>query len=151
MNPTQPTESRRPSPRIALPILAKNDADPRLCPHFGQAPAFLVVDSDGSQAVRLESATARRPGECAPIRALAAAGARVILTRAMGRGALGRCHEAGLQVLETRARTVFKALDGFRLGRCADLPDSAICHHHSKGRDHDHDHDHGTRCSAETQ
>jgi predicted Fe-Mo cluster-binding NifX family protein len=62
--------------------------------------------------------TARRASECAPISALVRAGARVVVTKSMGHGALRRCHEAGMQIMEASGRTVKELLNIYRGGSC---------------------------------
>ncbi|EDY84604.1 hypothetical protein VDG1235_4236 [Verrucomicrobiia bacterium DG1235] len=87
------------------------------------------MDSDGENCEYIESDAVRLPSECAPIHALVKGGARAVLCRGMGRGALGRCHAAGILIGQSVGRTVFEALENHNLGRSIDFPDSSLCSH----------------------
>lgn len=116
--------------RLAIPVISNEGLESRVSRHFGKSPGFIVVDSDGGNWEFLESKTERRSHECAPIRGLVERGSRALLCCSMGRGALARSHEAGLQIYQaTGGPLVRDALEAFRAGACPDLPDSALCNH----------------------
>ncbi|WP_269524360.1 NifB/NifX family molybdenum-iron cluster-binding protein [Coraliomargarita parva] len=128
--------------RIAVPVLKQAGLGSQISAHFAKAPGFLIVDSDGGNESYLVTAESREPSECAPIRALARAGAKVLICHGIGQGALARCHEAGMQILKAEGFTVSEALASFRDGACPDFPDGQLCCNHS-----DH-HDHGESCGC---
>lgn len=125
-----------PITRVALPVITNEGLLSTISRHFGKAPGFIIVDSDGTRLQYIDSAEARRESECAPIHALIAQGCRALICHKMGRGALIRSHEHGLLIYAAAGRsTVVEALEAFRNGLCPDLPDSALCGH---GHEHSH-------------
>lgn len=115
--------------RLAIPVLADAGMESRIDQHFGKSKGFILINSDGTNCEYLDAALARGPSECAPISALVKSGARAVLCRGMGKGALVRCHEAGMLVGQSVGRTVAEALENLQLGRSIDFPDSALCSH----------------------
>jgi predicted Fe-Mo cluster-binding NifX family protein len=132
--------------RVAIPVIKDAGLASKVSSHFGKSRGFIVVDSDGAHCEYLDTKQARQAHECAPIRALADSGSRVILCRSMGRGALVRSHEAGLRIYTTgESETVADVLAAFRTGQCPDFPDSALCshaHHDQDDHGNHHAHDH---------
>ncbi len=127
--------------RVAIPVIKDAGLASKVSGHFGKSRGFIVVDSDGAHGQYIDSKLARQAHECAPIRALARNGSRVILCRSMGRGALTRCHEAGMRIYSAgEGETVDEVLATFRAGLCPDFPDSALCTHTHQGHpEHDDD------------
>lgn len=121
--------------RVVLPVVKFTGLNSRVSRHFGRSPGFLAIDLNGENSVYLDSVTVRGPSECAPIRAIVDTGAKVVLAKGMGRGALKRCYEAGLQIFEANGDTVEEVLQSLRIGGCPEFPDSALCNH---GHDHHH-------------
>ncbi|MBC2606260.1 NifB/NifX family molybdenum-iron cluster-binding protein [Pelagicoccus albus] len=130
--------------RLVMPVIENNGLESLISEHFGQAPGFLAIDCDGQNPVYLDAQEARGPSECAPIDALARSGAKYVLCKGMGKGALKRCLHASLQVMQAKGNTVAEVLEAVREEGWADFPDSAICDH---GGDHHHHHaGQGGRC-----
>ena len=115
--------------RVAIPVVGDEGMDSRVNPHFGKSIGFVVVDLNGENLRFLDAAALRKPSECAPISGLAEKGAKALLCLGMGRGALVRCHEAGLLVFQASGATVREALACFAAGISADFPDESICGH----------------------
>lgn len=130
--------------RIGIPVVDRLGLGSRISAHFAKSRGFLVVDSDGGREVYLPTAESCEASECAPIRALAREGVKVMLCHGIGQGALARCHEAGMQILKAEGFTVSDAVSAFRSGACSDFPDSQLCCHH--GDHHRHEKDSG--CSG---
>jgi predicted Fe-Mo cluster-binding NifX family protein len=130
--------------KIAIPVTHNAGLNSEVSSHFGRAPGFFIVTRDGSSAEYLDSREQREASECAPITALAKAGVVMVAARSMGRGALNRCHQAGIQIYHTEAERVVDLLAVFESGQLRDFPDSALCSHGSgHGRNHgDHCHEH---------
>lgn len=137
--------------RIAIPVVGYDGIHSVVSGHFGRARGFIVADSGGGELTYLDTAKARRASECAPVQALIAAGSRVVVAKSMGRGALQRCHQAGMRILLAVGGTVGEVLESYRREQCPDFPDSSLCEHHTKDA-HDHGHHgrgHGLDCRGE--
>lgn len=122
--------------RIAIPVVGFDGIDSQVSQHFGRAPGFIVADSSGGELTYLDTLKARRASECAPVRALVSAGSRVVVAKSMGRGAMQRCHDAGMQILHATGSTVGEILEQYRSECCCDFPDSKLCGHHSHAHHH---------------
>lgn len=120
---------------IAMPVVGYDGMDSKLSEHFGRSPGFIVADIEGRELTYLNTGRARGASECAPITALARAGARVVVAKSMGRGAMQRCHVAGMQILQATGGTVSEVLQLLRDGQSPDFPDAALCNHHSHHSD----------------
>jgi predicted Fe-Mo cluster-binding NifX family protein len=118
---------------IAIPVSGYDGIHSKVSGHFGKSRGFIITDEAGGELTYLDTAKVRGASECAPITALVRAGARVVVAKSMGRGALRRCHEAGMQILEANGATVKEVLDLYQSGQTADFPDTALCAHHSHG------------------
>ena len=130
--------------RIAIPVVGYDGIDSRVSKHFGSAPGFIVTDDTGGEFTYLEPAKVKQGSECAPVHALASAGSKVVIASGMGRGAMQRCHNAGMRILHTvGGDTVADVLEAYRAQSCPDFPDSALCAHHK----HEHEHHDGECCS----
>lgn len=101
--------------------------DSEVSAHFGRAPGFMTLFTDGSELEFHESRLLREASECAPISALAAVKVRFVVAKSMGKGALRRCHEAGFQIFKTEAGTVAELLSEMGQGLWVDFPDDALC------------------------
>jgi len=128
--------------RIAIPVSGNSGLNSMISGHFGRAPGFFVVNTDGTQAEYLISQEAKAASECAPITALARAGAKLVAAHSMGKGALQRCHQAGMQIYQTQAQRVVDLLADLEKGVLNDFPDSALCNHASGHHEHEEEHCH---------
>jgi predicted Fe-Mo cluster-binding NifX family protein len=118
---------------IALPVVRSDGLQSLISDHFGKAPGFIVADTSGSTAAYLDAAEHRGASECAPIQALARAGAGIVAAKSMGKGALRRCHEAGMRIFQAEGRTVADCLARIANDSITDFPDEALCHHAHEG------------------
>jgi predicted Fe-Mo cluster-binding NifX family protein len=133
---------------IAIPVVSYNGIDSRVSKHFGNAPGFIVTDQCGSEFTYLDTAKARQASECAPVRSLASAGSKVVIACGMGRGAMQRCHAAGMRILHTTGgTTVAEVLEAYRRQACPDFPDAALCSH--RKHRHNQQHHEGDCCNEE--
>lgn len=124
--------------RLAVPVIKDAGLDSVVSAHFGRAPGFMSLMSNGTEAIYLESRSCREASECAPVSALAKVGTEVVFARSMGRGALNRCYQAGIKIYQTQARSLRELLKELNDGSCIDFPDTALCSHGSGNHEHDH-------------
>jgi predicted Fe-Mo cluster-binding NifX family protein len=104
--------------QICIPIVRDKGLESAVCPHFGSAPAFLVVDT-GTRACRaIANDTAHHEhGRCQPLAVLAAEPIDGIIVSGVGRNALEHLRRRGVDVFESDHRTVGEALEAFEAGR----------------------------------
>jgi predicted Fe-Mo cluster-binding NifX family protein len=121
--------------QICIPIFSDKGLESAVCPHFGSAPAFLVVDT-GTRACRaIANDTARHEhGRCHPLAVLAAEPIDGIIVSGVGRNALEQLRRRGLDVFECDRRTAAEALDALDAGLLRPIADDRACagrHGHS--------------------
>lgn len=118
---------------IAFPVTEDAGVASLISAHFGHAPYFAIADRE-TGSLRIEPTSELvEVSECAPLRALRRMGVEAVFCRSMGRGALVRCRELGIQVFEVEGCTVGEALDNLQRGAHRDLPDEQLCGGHDNG------------------
>jgi predicted Fe-Mo cluster-binding NifX family protein len=103
--------------RLCIPIVRDDGPDSVISSHFGSAPWFMVVDT----ATRTRAAFANtnmhhEHGRCSPLETLSSERLDGVVVRSIGRNALSRLRQAGLDVLRTERETVGEALAAFDAG-----------------------------------
>ncbi|MBC2594189.1 NifB/NifX family molybdenum-iron cluster-binding protein [Ruficoccus amylovorans] len=129
---------------ICLPVLENNGLLSAVSPHFGQAPAHLVISPEG-EIVHYAEKTACGHAGCTPVDILAAHAVKAIVCQGLGRGAFFRLRELGIDVFQTDCETVDEALVAYRRHTLAPMSEDGLCQGHEHS-DHDHDghpHEHG--------
>lgn len=130
--------------RICIPVADDRGLESRVNPHFGSAPAYLIVDT-GSKACQVldNRHTQRDHGACAPIGLLTRHGVEAVVVGGIGRGALGKLEAAGVEVLSTAASTAAEVVAAFAAGTLQRVSLDAACAHGHGTHHHGHDHDTG--------
>lgn len=124
--------------KFAVPVVNDGGLDARVSGHFGRAPGFMTLWSDGSGATFHDSRSSRQASECAPVSMLSAEKVVCVAAKSMGKGALHRCHQAGLRIYQTQAASVRELLVEIRDGVLIDFPDEALCGHAHDDHAHTH-------------
>ena len=122
--------------KIAIPTIDDRGLAAVLSEHFGQSSFFTVVDSETGE-VRSERNTGQHHGGgSTPAEIIVDAGAGLVLCAGLGRRAVARFREAGIQVFMGAQGTVQDALNAHREGKLEPATEEAACHgrpHHEEG------------------
>jgi predicted Fe-Mo cluster-binding NifX family protein len=121
---------------ICLPVLDNNGLESAVSPHFGQAPAHLIV-TDAGEVIHYAEKSGCDHGSCTPVDVLARFDVQAVVCMGLGRGAFFRLHDLGVEVFQTEAATVAEALDAYRARELAPMGEDGLCHGHHDG-DCDH-------------
>ncbi len=98
--------------------------------HFGRAPTFTVVDDDGN--VNIHPNTSEHLGGVGmPPDIIAGTGANVMVCGGLGRKAVVRFNELGIEVYVQANGNVSKALDDLRKGGLPLADSSNACQEHT--------------------
>ncbi len=122
--------------KFCVPTIGEGGLSARLSPHFGSAPYFTLVESEGARVSVVTNERARHEhGRCDPARALQGLDIGAVVCRGLGRRALMALNESGIDVLVTECWTVEEALAAFRSGALVPLTQEAACQggHHGHG------------------
>ncbi|MGE9292629.1 MAG: NifB/NifX family molybdenum-iron cluster-binding protein [Puniceicoccales bacterium] len=123
---------------ICLPVLENNGLLSAVSPHFGQAPAHLVV-SDAGDIIQFCEKSSCEHGECTPVDVISQYNIQAVVCQGLGRGAFFRLRELGVEVFQTACETVDEALAAFNARELAHMGEDGLCHgHHDEGSDHCH-------------
>lgn len=135
--------------KACFPVAVDRGLESRVHPHFGSAPAFLVVDTETKATRAIANAFrghGHGHGRCHPLDVLAGEGVDLVVVSGIGAGALDRLRAAGIAAYHTGRATVGEALDAIaRRALPPVLPEPSGAG--LRGRGH-HGHCHGRRLRA---
>jgi len=137
--------------RLCIPTMNERGLEAPLSAHFGSAPYYTVVETEtGKIQVSANARAEHEHGHCQPVAGIADLAPDAVLCMGLGRRALDRLQEAGIQVFMARATQVSQALSQFQSGELEPFTMDGTCcgghghgHGHDHGHTHDHDHGHG--------
>jgi predicted Fe-Mo cluster-binding NifX family protein len=125
--------------KICIPTMDGVGEESTPADHFGSAPYFTFADTEADAYESVPNQGANHVhGSCQPIRYLGDRKVDVVVCRGLGRRALSRLQEAGVEVfvtLEKNARESVKALEE---GRLRLLDSEEACQGHGHGHQHGH-------------
>ena len=129
--------------RICVPTVTDDGLDARVSPHFGSAPFFSVVDTDGDGVeVIVNGGRKHEHGKCNPVSALSGVSLDAVVVRGLGRNALARLGEAGIPVYVATGGTLREVKAQIRDGRIRLLDFDSACGGHAHGGHRHHHHHH---------
>ena len=125
--------------KVCIPTTDEAGLRARLSPHFGKAPYYTVVDTDGwTLRTIINTNEHHAHGQCTPAASIQGLGVDAVVCRGLGRNALRKLRAAGLAVYVAEGWLVEDAVKAFVSGDLSELTDEAACHGH--GHDHEHGH-----------
>ena len=126
--------------RICIPTLDDRGLESMPSDHFGSAPYFTFVDTEGGEVEVQPNAGANHVhGACRPLDFLGTRTVDAIVCRGLGKRAFVRLQGSGIEVYVTLEVDVEGTVSAFKDGRLKRLESEEACHGHS----HDHGHGHG--------
>ncbi|MBK8010444.1 MAG: NifB/NifX family molybdenum-iron cluster-binding protein [Deltaproteobacteria bacterium] len=128
---------------LCIPIRHDEGLDSRVSPHFGSAPAFMVVDVDSKMHQTIANAQKHHEhGQCSPFEVLLGHSIDAIAVGGIGAGALSKLLAANIPVYMTKHATVDEVVEAYKLNGLRRLDPNDTCTHHGRGHD-GHGHRHG--------
>jgi predicted Fe-Mo cluster-binding NifX family protein len=117
---------------LCIPVNSDEGLASEVCPHFGSAPCFLIVDTQTGTCRAIANTVHQqgRGGGCAPLRLLDGEDVDALVVGGIGMGALGKLRAANIQVLLSRLKTVQETLAAFKAGSLQAVGDDAVCAGH---------------------
>ncbi|MDR5656567.1 NifB/NifX family molybdenum-iron cluster-binding protein [Halodesulfurarchaeum sp. HSR-GB] len=125
--------------RVALPSTNRDERSAPVATHFGRTAVFTVVDTETEEIEFLEHEGGHGPNSSPPPVTIANADVDVVVAGDIGRGAVSRLQDAGIEVFRGAEGTVEEALAQWEAGEL-EAVDPGDVHGHDHG---DHDHEHG--------
>jgi predicted Fe-Mo cluster-binding NifX family protein len=126
--------------KLCIPVNADSGLASEVCPHFGSAPCFMIVDTDSGSCHAIPNTVHQggRGGGCAPVHLLAGQAVDAVVVGGIGMGALNKLRTAKVQVLLSMFRTVQETVDAFKAGSLQPVGSDMACAAHGP-----HGHAHG--------
>lgn len=117
---------------ISLPVEENQGLESPLSEHFGKSPYHIVVDSDSLTVRDVSRLKTPEDQHCAPFDWLLGQGVQVVLCKGMGKGALKRLTQEGVDVRVAKVATVKAALAAWFMDGCPRMGVEGLCsgHHH---------------------
>ncbi len=132
--------------KVCIPTLNGTGADDEVCEHFGSAPYFTILDTEGGEPEVIPNGNAHHAhGTCHPLSQLAGKGFEALVCGGMGRRALDMINAQGLKVYKAKARSVSTTLSALAAGELDELEAAHACGGHGHGSQGGHGHRHRHR------
>jgi predicted Fe-Mo cluster-binding NifX family protein len=123
---------------ICIPVIEDRGLKSPVNPHFGSAPAFVVVNAENGSCRAIPNANQHHShGACQPLRSLEGQSIDAVVVGGIGMGALTKLQAAGIRVFSSQLATVEETVAAFRDGSLPEVSPATACAHHGHGT-HDH-------------
>ena len=118
---------------ICIPTSDDNGLESKVCEHFGIAPYFTIVNSESNETHCMENQRVEHgQGACTPLAGLGEHSVDVLIVSGMGRRAIERLHDEGIQAFLSNGPTVADAVKAWRNGELESLTSNAACSGHGR-------------------
>jgi predicted Fe-Mo cluster-binding NifX family protein len=119
--------------KICIPVNQDNGLKSQVWPHFGSAPAFMLMDTaSGDYRVIPNQNQHHAHGMCQPLAALAGESVEAIVVGGIGLGALNKLVAANIRVFFAEQETVEETLGKLEQGLLTLMQPNMAC----QGRGH---------------
>lgn len=117
--------------KVCIPITANKGLQSVAHGHFGSAPFFLVSDENtGTIRIINNKNSQHVHGACHPATALDGEHIDVVVVRGIGRRALERLQEIGIETYQSRSETAAEILEDLKAERLVKVTAQHACHGH---------------------
>jgi predicted Fe-Mo cluster-binding NifX family protein len=125
------TSRREAAVKVCIPTETGEGLKARVYGHFGSAPYFTLVDSEGKSVEVIDNGNQRHAhGECHPVASLQGHEVEAVVTGGMGVRAVQMFHDAGIKVFRAQTGTVGDTLREIAAGRLEEITVDDACRHH---------------------
>lgn len=120
--------------KICFPVAQNQGLESRILEHFGSAPMFLIVETEGRVVSEVINRNMHhRKGACRPLMALGGQAVDAVAVGGIGAGALSGLKQAGLKVYRAQAGTVAENLERFARQELTEPTLQQVCGGHGHG------------------
>ncbi|MFT4889323.1 MAG: putative Fe-Mo cluster-binding NifX family protein [Halobacteriales archaeon] len=135
--------------KLCIPSTADGGLDATVSPHFGRAATYTVYDTEAGSTEVIDNDGKHHGGGRSPPEIIAETGADVVLCGNLGRKAVSRFEDLGIDAFCDASGTVRDAIEAWEADALASASAANACggghgdgdgHDHGHGHDHDHDH-----------
>jgi predicted Fe-Mo cluster-binding NifX family protein len=123
--------------KVGFAVQGNDGVESRVYDHFGSAPAFIIVDTEGKGVLTVNNQDLHHVhGACNPIMALDGKSVDAMVVGGIGAGALTKLNALGIKVYGSRALTVKENLALLSENKLQELSINHSCRAHQGGCGH---------------
>ncbi len=123
--------------KVCFPVQQDEGMESQVYNHFGSAPVFIVVDTEGKSVQRINNRDLHHVhGACNPIMALGGQTIEALVVGGIGGGALMKLNAMGVKVYEAETRSVKDNLALLKENKLQELSMDHSCRAHEGGCGH---------------
>jgi predicted Fe-Mo cluster-binding NifX family protein len=125
--------------KVCFPVLKAEGLESEVYGHFGSAPVFLFVETDGNNVTIVNNKEQHHEhGACNPMKALDNQKVDAVVVGGIGAGALNRLNQLGIKVFRANAPTVNENIEMLKGENLSELTMQQCCPGHGHGSDCGH-------------
>ena len=123
--------------KVGFAVQMNDGMESRVFDHFGSAPAFIIVDTEGKEVVTVNNKDLHHVhGACNPVMALDGKSVDAMVVGGIGAGALVKLNASGIKVYGAGALTVKENLALLKESKLQELSVNNSCRSHQGGCGH---------------
>ncbi len=123
--------------KVGFAVQTNEGMESRIYNHFGSAPAFIIVDTEGKEVVTVDNKDLHHVhGACNPVMALDGKSVDAMVVGGIGAGALVKLNASGIRVYGAGAVTVKENLALLSEKKLQELSVNNSCRAHEGGCSH---------------
>ena len=123
--------------KIGFAVHSNDGIESKVYDHFGSAPAFIIVDSEGKEVLTVNNKDLHHAhGACNPIMALDGKSVDAMVVGGIGSGAITKLNAMGVKVYAAAASTVKENLELLSQNKLEELSVYDACRAHQGGCGH---------------
>ncbi len=123
--------------KVGFPVQKDEGLESQVYGHFGSAPVFIVIDTEGNGVQRVSNRDlAHVHGACNPVMALGGQKIDILVVGGIGGGALMKLNAMGIKVFEAEAQTVKENLEMVKEKKLQEVSMDRSCRAHEGGCGH---------------
>ena len=116
---------------ICIPVTDDKGLESPVSAHFGSAPLFLIVDTEGGTCRAISNRNLNHShGMCMPLQSLAGESVDGMVVGGIGMGALGKLQAMNIQVYLSEFPTAATTIEAFKAGKLKVVTPQTACGHH---------------------
>lgn len=130
--------------KLCIPSTADGGLDAEVSPHFGRAETYTLYDTETETVDAIDNDGQHHGGGRHPPDIIAETGADVLLCGNLGRKAVSRFDDHGIDVFCDAEGPVQEAIEAWEDDALNPASEDSACSGHQRGgHEHSHDHEHG--------
>lgn len=119
--------------RVCVPTMGNAGLDDVVCPHFGRAPTFTIVDLDTGEVRVVPNTSEHMGGAGKAPEIIHSLGVDVLICSNLGPRAISMLESLGIEVYVGASGTVREAIESWRRGLLQKASYDLACEMHGRG------------------